>query len=160
MKKLLIGLLFTCITSLCFGQRNIISYEDIKFLLHNNLGQADTFLVAKGYSTIKKDDKKKTATYRVNINGGTFVSIGLRADGRRQFIELETNDANQYNLVNSSISQYINTEGSIGDVQTYTIKNLCNIYITANDSRPYNPLKRNYLMQIVPDKNVTAFDGN
>ncbi|MES2808963.1 MAG: hypothetical protein V4619_10085 [Bacteroidota bacterium] len=160
MKKIILSILFTGIALIGYGQSNLISYEDIKFLLHNNLGQADTFIVAKGYTTMKKDDKKKTATYKVNISGGTFVSLGIRADGRRIFLELETNDANQYNLINNSISQYLNTEASIGDVQTYTIKNLCNIYITANDSRPYNPLKRTYLMQIVSDKNVHSFDGN
>jgi hypothetical protein len=158
MKKLLLSMLFSCIAITCFGQKNLISYEDLKFLLHNNLEQADTFLVAKGYSAIKKVFKKKTATYRNVISGGTFVNLALRADGRKQFIELETNDLNQYTLINNSISQYLNTEGSIGDVQTYTIKNLCNIYITVNDVMPYNPLKRNYLMQVVPDKSVTAYD--
>ncbi|MFD2146879.1 hypothetical protein [Mucilaginibacter antarcticus] len=160
MKKLALCVWFICLSSICFAQANLISYEDLKFLLHNNLAQADTFLVAKRYATIKKDDKKKTATYKATIPGGTFVSLGMRADGRRVFMELETNDANQYNLINNSIAPYLNTEGSVGDVQIYTIKNLCSIYITVNDSRPYNPLKRTYLMQIVSDKNVHSFDGN
>jgi hypothetical protein len=158
MKKLLLSMLFSSIAITCFGQKNLISYEDLKFMLHNNLEKADTFLIAKGYNTIKKDFKKKTATYRNAIAGGTFVSLTLRADGRKQFIELETNDLNQYTLINNSIAQYLNTEGSIGDIQTYNIKNLCNIYVTVNDAMPYNPLKRNYLMQIVPDKSVTAYD--
>jgi hypothetical protein len=160
MKKLLLSLLFSCIAGICFGQKNLISYEDLKFILHNNLEQTDTFLVAKGYTPTVKNVKTKNRSYRININGGTFVNLSVRADGRRQFMELETNDVNQYNLINNSISQYLNTEGSIGDVQTYTIKNFCNIYITVNDTRPYNPLKRNYIMQIVPDKSVTAFDSN
>jgi hypothetical protein len=158
MKKLLLSLLFGCIAITGFGQKTLISYEDIKFLLHSNLSQADTFLIAKGYSTIKKDLKKRTANYRVTITGGTFVGLSLRADGRKQFIELETNDPNQYTLINNSISQYLNTQGSIGDIQTYTIKNVGNIYITVNDTMPYHPLKRNYLMQIIPDKSVTAYD--
>lgn len=158
MKKLLFSLLFACSAALCFGQQNLISYEDIKFLLHNNLAQADTFLTAKGYTTTQKNLKTRNRTYRVNLNGGTFVTLAMRADGKKQYMELETNDLTQYTLINNSISQYINKEGSIGDVQTYFIKNLCSIYITVNDTRPYNPLKRNYVMQIVPDKSITAYD--
>jgi hypothetical protein len=158
MKNLLLSLLFSCITCVCFGQKNLISYEDIKFLLHNNLQQADTFLTAKGYATTVKNIKTKNRTYKLSIKGGTFVSLSIRADGKKQFMELETNDLEQYTLINNSISQYINTQGSIGDVQTYLIKDLCNIYITVNDTAPYDPLKRNYLMQIVPEKNVMAFD--
>jgi hypothetical protein len=127
-------------------------------MLHNNLEQADTFLTAKGYVTIAKSIKTKNRTYKLNIKGGTFVKLTMRADGKKQFIELETNELAQYTLINNSISQYINNEGSIGDIQTYVIKDLCNIYITVNDTQPYDPLKKNYVMQIVPDKNVMAFD--
>jgi hypothetical protein len=158
MKKLILSLLLTCAACVCFGQKSLISYEDLQFLLHNNLAQADTFLTAKGYSTTSKNVKTKNRTYRLNIKGGTFVSLTIRADGRKQFMELETNELTQYTLINNSISQYLNTEGSIGDIQTYVIKNLCSIYITVTDAFPYDPLKRVYVMQIVPDKGVTAFD--
>ena len=157
MKRALFTLLFSSITCLCLGQKNLISYEDIKFLLHNNLEQSDAFLISKGYTTTAKNIKTKNCTYKVSIKGGTFVNLDLRADGKKQFIEVETNDLTQYTLINNSISQYINKEGSIGDVQTYFIKNLCSIYITSNDTQPYDPLKRNYLMQIVPDKNIAAY---
>ena len=157
MKKALFTLLLSCLTCLCLGQKNLISYEDIKFLLHNNLEQSDALLISKGYSTTAKNIKTKNRSYKLSIKGGTFVNLDLRADGKKQFIELETNDLTQYTLINNSISQYINKEGSIGDVQTYFIKDLCSIYITSNDTQPYDPLKRNYLMQIVPDKNITAY---
>ena len=158
MKRLIICLLFIGYSSFCFGQKNLISYEDLKFLLHNNLEQADAFLTAKGYTTTVKNIKTKNRTYRLNIKGGTFVNLSIRADGKKQFMELETNEMEQYTLLNNSISQYINKEGTIGDVQTYFIKNLCSIYITVNDTQPYDPLKRDYIMQIVPDKNVMAYD--
>jgi len=158
MKKLLFSLIFSCPVGLCFGQQNLISYEDIKFLLHNNLAQADTFLTAKGYSITQRNVKTQNRIYQLNLKEGTFIMLTMRADGKKQFIELETNELSQYTLINNSISQYINKEGSIGDVQTYFIKNLCSIYITVNDTRPYNPLRRDYVMQIVPDKHVTAYE--
>ena len=157
MKKLLFSLLFCCSAGFCFGQQNLISYEDIKFLLHNNLAQADTFLTAKGYTTTQKNVKTKNRAYGLKLTDGSFVTLTMRADGKKQYIELETNDITKYTLINNSISQYINKEGSIGDVQTYYVKNLCNIYITVNDTKPYNPIKRDYVMQIVPDKNITAY---
>jgi predicted house-cleaning NTP pyrophosphatase (Maf/HAM1 superfamily) len=158
MKKLLLGILFTCTTCLCFGQKNLISYEDLKYLLHNTLQEGDTFLSAKGYKVEAKNDKAKTREYSMQLQGNTHVMLTMRADGKKQYMEIETDDVTQYNLINNSISQYINKEGSIGDVQTYWVKNLCNIYITVTDTKPYNPLKKDYVMQIVPDKHVVAYD--
>jgi|ERR1700761_7699015 len=158
MKKLLMGILFTCTTCLCFGQKNLISYEDLKYLLHNNLQEDDNFLAAKGYKAEIKNDKTKTREYNMQLQGNTHVTLTIRADGKKQYMEIETDDVTQYNLINNSISQYLNKEGSIGDVQTYWVKNLCNIYITVTDTKPYNPLKKDYVMQIVPDKHVTTYD--
>jgi hypothetical protein len=157
MKKLLMGIFFTCTTCLCFGQKNLISYEDLKYLLHNNLQDDDAFLAAKGYKA-EINDKAKTREYNMQLQGNTHVTLTIRADGKKQYMEIETDDVTQYNLINNSISQYLNKEGSIGDVQTYWIKNLCNIYITVTDTKPYNPLKKDYVMQIVPDKHVTTYD--
>jgi hypothetical protein len=158
MKKLLSAVFFTCTTCVCFGQKNLISYEDLKYLLHNNLQQADTFLMAKGYTLALKNDKTKNREYSMPIKGGTHVNITMRADGKKLYMELETNDISQYELINNSISQYLNKEGSADDAQFYAIKNLCNIYITINDVMPYDPLKKDYVMQITPDKNVSAYD--
>ncbi|MDB5118306.1 MAG: hypothetical protein JWQ79_3798 [Mucilaginibacter sp.] len=158
MKKLLLGILFTCSACVCFGQKNLISYEDLKYLLHNNQEQNDTFLTAKGFTVTVKNNKTKNREYNLAIKGNTHVTINMRADGKKQFMEIETNELEQYNLLNNSISQYLNKESSIGDVQVYAIKNLCNIYITVTDTMPYDPLKREYTMQVVPDKNVTAYD--
>lgn len=158
MKKLLFGILFTCSSCFTFAQQKLISYEDLKYLLHNNIQKADTFLTAKGYTLITKNLKSKNREYTLPIKGGTYVNLSFRVDGKRLFMEIETNAMEQYDLLNNSISQYIHTTGTIGDMQTYNIKDFCNIYITVNESVPYDPMKKDYVMQIIPDKSVTAYD--
>jgi hypothetical protein len=158
MKNLQFTLLLTCCSCFCFAQKSLLSYEDIKYLLHNNLHQADTFLMAKGYTLVQKNIKTNNRQYTLPIKGGTHVTVTMRADGKKLFMELETTAVEQYDLLNSSISQYIHKESTIGDVQIFEIKNLCNIYITVTDTMPYDPLKRDYVMQIIPDKNITAYD--
>jgi hypothetical protein len=158
MKKLFLATVLTCITCLCFGQKSLIGFEDLQYLAGNNLNRADTFLLAKGFSVKAKNEKKRTREYTLRLKDGSFVNVNFRADGRRLFFELETNSIEQYDLVRNSISQYIHKADNIGDVQTFAVKDLGNIYITVNDTQPYNPLRRNYIMQIVPDKSITAYD--
>ncbi len=158
MKIFLLSIALTGSTLFCFGQSQFISYEDVNFLLHNNLMQADTFLTAKGYTTKVKDDKKRTREYVLAIPGGTHVDITMRADGKRLFIDLESNESRQYNLVINSVSQYINKASSTVDMQTYVMKDLCTIYITWTEGAQFDPLRRAYDMQIVADKNVTAYN--
>jgi hypothetical protein len=154
MKRIICGLALMLGASMGFAQTRLVSMEDVKYLLHNNLLHADTFLTAKGFTVKARNDKKKNREYLLTIKGGTFVNLKMRQDGKKIFIELETNELSQYDLINSSISQYINKAGSIGDVQAYYLKELCNIYITVTDAIPYDPLKKDYDMQIVADKNV------
>ena len=158
MKKPLITLIALFFTTLSYGQQKLLSYEDIRFLLHNNLGKADTFLTAKGYTVTNKDMRKNNRKYQLILPGSTKSDVQLRADGKRINIELETNSYEQYVLLLNSISQFRVKDGSIGDVQTYDVKNLANIYIIINDSVPYDALKKDYDIQIVPYKNVTALD--
>ncbi len=163
MKSLLLSALFLLYGNLCFGQKNLLSYDDIKYLLHNNLLQADTFLTAKGYLIAKKDNKNKNRKYTLTTNTGTYSNVEVRSDGKRLFIEIETDELDQYNLIRESISQYVekNTMGKdslISDVQTYSVKELGNIYITVNDTVPYNPLRKDYDIHIVSDKRVTAYN--
>jgi predicted house-cleaning NTP pyrophosphatase (Maf/HAM1 superfamily) len=141
-----------------FSQKSLISYDDIKYLLNNNIHQADTFLVAKGYLVAKKDNDAKNRKYALTLPGGTHNNISLRADGRRLFIEIETNELNQYNLIRESISQYLIKDGMRADVQTYTVKELGNIYITINDTMPYDPMRKDYDIQVVGDKHITAYN--
>jgi len=142
----------------CFGQKSLISYDDIKYMLHNNLLHADTFLVAKGYMLTKKDNANKNRSYSLTMQGGTHSSINVRSDGKRLFIEIETNEVDQYNMIRESIAQYLNKDAMVADVQTYTVKDLGSIYITINDTIPYDPLKKDYDIQIIPDKHITAYN--
>jgi len=141
-----------------FSQKSLISYEDIKYLLNNNIHQADTFLTAKGYVIAKKDNNTKNRKYALTLNGGTHNIISLRVDGRRLFIEIETNELDQYNLIRESISQYLIKDGMVADIQTYSVKELGNIYISVNDPVPYDPLKKEYDIQVVGDKHITAYN--
>ncbi|MGZ3757464.1 MAG: hypothetical protein ACXVAY_14400 [Mucilaginibacter sp.] len=158
MKTLFLTITLIFSVFLCFSQSNLVSYEDLKYILHNNLAHADTFFTAKGYALKSKNDKTKNREYSLAIQGGTYVNVHLRADGKKLFMEIETNELSQYNLINNSISQYINKAGSVGDVQTYNVKDLCSIYITIGDTVPYSPIRKDYDMQIVADKNVIAYN--
>ena len=131
----------------CFGQKSLISYDDIRYLLQNNIHHADTFLTAKGYVITKKDNDTKNRKYSLTLPGGTHNNISLRADGKRLFIEIETNELNQYDLIRQSIAQYLLKDGMTADVQTYAVKDLGSIYITVNDAMPYDPLKKEYDIQ-------------
>lgn len=156
MKKTFLTLLLSFIACISFAQQRLISYEDIKYLLHNNLNKADTFLVAKGYALKDSKPNAKTKKYTLNEPQNTQNNIEMRSDGKKIFISLQTNVLEQYNLLLNSISQYKTTNSNVGDVQVYQVKELGTIYITVNDSAPYDPLKKDYDIQIVPDKNVTA----
>ncbi len=157
-KRLTFAVLLVMSATLCFGQKSLISYDDIKYLLHNDLPHADTFLVAKGYILAKKDNNNKNRRYALTLRGGTHNEIGVRSDGKRLFIEIETNEVDQYNMIRESIAQYVSKDAMVADVQTYTVKELGNIYITINDSVPYDPLRKDYDIQIVSDKHITAYN--
>lgn len=142
----------------CFGQSKLISYDDLSYLLHNNINKADTFFSAKGYELADKNMNKKTRKYALKIPGGTYANFNLRSDGRRIFIEIETNEPEQYNLIYNSISQYVNKQTSTAEVQYFAVKDLGNIYIMSTESVPYNPLRRDYTIQVVSDKSITTYN--
>ena len=157
MKKIVLLLAFTFVSVACFAQSKLLSYEDVKYIIRNDLDQADTFLVAKGYKLKSKNVKKKYSEYTTPSNGGTFVNVNLRMDGRRMFMEIETTDVAQYNLIYNTIMQYPHKYTLTGaDIQTYAIKDLFTVYVIVNEVIPYSPLIKNYSIQIVPDKNVVA----
>jgi hypothetical protein len=158
MRILLICLISVSFSTFCFGQKSLVSYDDIKYLLHNNLRQADTFLVAKGYLLTKQDNKNKNRKYSLTTPDKTFVNIDMRSDGKRLFIEIETNEIGQYDLIRESISQYLDKDSMAAGIQTYSVKDLGSIYITINDTVPYNPIKKDYDIQVVGDKHITAYD--
>ena len=158
MKKIIPALFFLFCSINAFCQKSLISYDDIKYLLHNNLLRADTFLTARGYVIAKIDNKNKNREYTMTTQSGSFVNINMRSDGKRLFIELETNEIDQYNLVRESIVQYLDKDTVASGIQSYSVKDLGTIYITINDTAPYSPIKKDYDMQIVGDKHITAYD--
>ncbi|NCD72173.1 hypothetical protein [Mucilaginibacter agri] len=158
MKKLLLSLILTCSAYIGFAQnQQLISYEDIRYLLHNNLSKADTFLAAKGY-TLTESKAQKNRKYSLSLPQNTLNTIEMRSDGKKIFMSVQTNVLEQYNLLLNSISQYKTTTSNVGDVQVYQVKDLATIYITVNDSAQFDPLKKDYDIQIVPDKNVVAIN--
>ena len=157
MKKLLLSfILFSAST--CFAQSKLVSYDDLSYLLTNNINKADTFFLAKGYSLTDQNIKRKTRKYTLNLPTGTYANFSLRNDGRRMYIEIETNELEQYNLIYNSISQYVDKTTTTADIQAYTVKDLGNIYVMVNDTTPYNPLRRTYTMQIISDKSITSYN--
>ena len=142
---------------LCFGQKHLLSYDDLKLVLINNLQKTDTFMVAKGYQITAKNDKKNTRSYS-SVSGSSHVNVDVRLDGKRLFIEIITNELSQYDMVHNSIAQYVLKDAPVGDVQTYEVKQFGSIYITVNDTMPYDPLKREYDIHIVSDKHITAYN--
>jgi hypothetical protein len=157
MKKLFLLIGFTCSITLCFGQKHLLSYDDLKFLLTNNLQRADTFMMAKGYLSTGKSNNAKNRSYKSEA-GSSHVDVDIRLDGKRLFVEIQTNEIEQYDLIHNSISQYLTKDSAAADVQTYAVKDLGSIYITVNDTAPYDPLKREYDIHVVSDKRITAYN--
>ena len=157
MKKAILLLAITFTSVACLAQSKLLSYEDVKYLIRNDLNQADTFLLAKGYTLKSKNVKKKFSEYTMPREGRTFINVNLRMDGRRMFIEIETTDVTQYNLIYNSILQYPHKFSLTGaDIETYAVKDLFTAYIVVNEVVPYSPIIKNYSIQIVPDKNAVA----
>ena len=158
MKKALLLIALSCSVSLCFGQKHLLSYDDLKFLLINNLQKADTFMMAKGYTIAGKNNDTKNRSYKVTVADNVFVNVDLRLDGKKLFIEIETNELVQYDLIRSSIVQYLDKSQQVSDVQTYSVKDLGSIYVTINDTVPYDPLKKDYDIHVVSDKHITSYN--
>ena len=158
MKKILITAIISCLAYTGFAQGKLISYEEIQFMLHNNINRDDSLLLGKGYTQKSKNEKKRTREYTLATNRGTYINLTMRADGRRLFMELATNDIQQHDVLMSSIGQYPHKTETMGDMEIYILKDLGSIYITQTENVPYDPMKKNYLIQIAPDKNVMAYD--
>lgn len=130
----------------------------MQYLVENSLGKADTFLVAKGYTLMYASKKNNTQKFTATFNGGTKNNIEMRADGKRIYVEIMTDELSQYNMIRNSISQFLLKDEENEDVQTYIVKHLGTIYITVRDKVPYNPIRKNYDIHLVAEKNKTSYD--
>lgn len=143
--------------SVSYAQKQILSYEDLKYLIENNLGKADTFLVAKGY-TVQINKKANTHKYSASLQGGTTSQVELRADGKKIFVEIATDDISQYNMIHNSIAQFLIKTGDVADIQAYEVKDLGSIYISVNDKVPYSPVKKDYDIHLVANRHITSYN--
>jgi hypothetical protein len=158
MKKLWLLMFFLLFSGVVRAQQNFLSYEDFTYIITNNLQKADDFMQSKGYDPIKKKLKAGNKAYTKNLNGGTTAEVEIRNDGKRVYIYLTTNEQQQYNVITSSITPYITGKELVADVQTYHVKNLGDIYIMINDTIPYSPIRKDYDIRIVSDKNITTYN--
>jgi len=158
MKKIIFLVVLMATASGVFAQTNLLSYDDIQFMLQNNLARNDTFLVAKGYVSMNAKPKKNSKKFTLALPNNTYNNVELRLDGRKIFIEIETNALQQYDMIKNSIASYKVSSEAGPDTEAYHVKDLGNIYVLITDAVPYNPLKRVYEIQIAPDKQYTALN--
>lgn len=111
---------------------------------------------SKGYSAVKT--KKQGNLKYILTSAGNTSEIEIRSDGKRVYIYIATDEIQQLNLLNNSIEPYLSSKEENSGILTYKVKDLGNIYITSNDKVPYNPIKRDYDIRIVSDKNITAYN--
>jgi len=156
MKKLFLLAALCCITVLSYAQQKFLSYEDIVYLETNNLHKIDDFMQSKGYTAIKT---KKQGNLKFMLKtGGNTSEIEIRTDGRRVYIYIATDEIQQLTLLNNSIQPYLQGTEEESGITIYKVKDLGSIYITSNDKVPYSPIKRDYDIRIVSDKNITAYN--
>jgi len=158
-KRLLLTALAALSFGFCHAQNGQLSYEDLKFLVHNNLPIADTFLMVKGYKIVKKNDVKKTRNYSITPPNGIYENTSIRQDGKKIYIEVESNSIEQYNLIHDSIVQFLDKSSSTAGIQVFATKDLGSIYIMLDDATTVDPLKKEYTIQVVASKNITSYNN-
>ncbi|UEG55081.1 hypothetical protein LLH06_08910 [Mucilaginibacter daejeonensis] len=152
-----------CLTALaCKAQQKLISYDDMVYLITNNLQHDDQFMLSKGYiSKNKKAIGTKTTgsiKYELSLPGGSTSEVEIRADGRRVYIYIATDEIQQVNLVINSIEPFVLSKDESSGILNYKVKDLGNIYYTSTDKMPYNPIKRDHDIRIVSDKAITTYN--
>lgn len=160
MKTIILLMSFFCLPFITHAQSQLISYDDLHFMVENSLGKADTFLVSKGYTLVNTDEKKKTQKFSAKYDDGTKSEINMRADGKRIYLEIITDEISQYDMIRNSILQFLIKDEENVDVQTYEVKHLGTIYITVRDKVPYSPIRKDYDIHLVAQKNKVSYDSN
>jgi myo-inositol-hexaphosphate 3-phosphohydrolase len=157
MKKLFVVAILCSLSLLCRAQQQLLSYEDLNFLVTNNLRRVDNFMQSKGYTPVKSK-KAGNLKYHLPLADNSTSDIEIRANGKRLYIYIATDEVQQLNLLNNSIAPYLISQTDNSGVLTYKVKDLGDIYIMVNDKVPYSPIKRDYDIRIVSDKNITAYN--
>jgi hypothetical protein len=156
MKKILLLAALCCITLLSYAQQKFLSYEDLVYLETNNLHKINDFMQQKGYlsSTTKN---QRTLKFILQSNGNSSA-VEVRADGRRLYIYIATDEIQQVNLLDNSIQPYLQSTEETSGVTILKVKDLGIIYTTVNDKVAYSPIKRDYDFRIVSENNTTAYN--
>jgi len=140
------------------AQQSLLAYEDISYIISHNFQKADDFMQSKGYVPVNKKLKPGNKAYTLNLAGGTHSNVEIRQDGKRTYIYIDTDELAQYNILDSSVSAYVTSRESSGDIMMLQVKDMGSIYINVNETVPYSAIKKNYDIRIVSDKNITAYN--
>jgi len=156
MKKVFLLAVLSFVTALSYAQQKFLSYEDLLYLETNNLQKANNFMQSKGYSPLKS---KRQGNLKFTLqSAGNTSEVEIRSDGKRVYIYITTDEIQQFNLLYNSIQPYLESMEENSGITIYKVKDLGVIYATSNDKVPYSPVKRDYDISIVSDKNITAYN--
>lgn len=157
MKKIFILISLSLSSFLCKAQQNLLAYDDFVYLVTNNLQKSDDFMQSKGYTKVPVK-KAGNLKYHMALSGGTSTDVEIRADGKRLYIYIATDELQQLNLVNNSVGPFLLSKEDNSGVTNFKVKDLGNIYIMINEKVPFSPIRKDYDIRIVSDKNITAYN--
>lgn len=158
MKTLILFMSFFCMVTVSYAQKQLISYEDLKYLLENTPDKADTFLTDRGYTLVKTHHKTHKRRYMISMPDGTKSAIELRTDGKRNYVEIDTDNISQYNTIHNSIADFLQASTNNSDKLIYTVTDLGTINVTVSDTMPYSRNRKDYDIHLVANTNVTNFN--
>jgi hypothetical protein len=162
MKKLLLIFALCGASLFCQAQQKFLSYDDLVYLVTNNLQKANEFMLSKGYeSKNKKAISNKgsgSVKYTLAIPGGNSSEVEIRADGRRMYVYIATDEIQQVNLINNSVAPFLLSKNEDSGILNYKVKELGNIYFTSIEKTPPSPIKKDYDIRIVSDRNITSYN--
>jgi len=157
MKKALLFWALSLAALASHAQQKLLAYDDFVFIINNNLQKSDDFMVSKGYTKVKTK-KQGNQKYHLDLPGNNTSDVEIRIDGRRIYIYIATDELQQLNLVNNSIAPFLISQEDISGITNYRVRDLGNVYEQIIDKVPFNPIKKDYDIRIVSDKNITTYN--
>ncbi|WP_342645071.1 hypothetical protein [Mucilaginibacter sp. CSA2-8R] len=147
-----------CLAALAsHAQQKLLAYDDFVYIINNNLQKSDDFMISKGYTKVKTK-KQGNQKYHLDLPGNSTSDVEIRVDGRRIYIYVATDELQQLNLVNNSIAPFLLSKEDISGITNYRVRDLGNVYEQIIDKVPFNPIKKDYDIRIVSDKNITTYN--